>query len=176
LLKDTLGSQRDELEEIFQKIQKALKKRAKVIYFDTSQKTVKELEYILSLIDEIFNLKEFGLKSLRPGTPEDIETEIRSKAAAIWRSAISFYLGRIKDLSEMIQKKIAKVAFEHEENNFEMDIDSTIEEIETKYKAQIECNLQIHCAVCSRRGCASERFLTETRYFITKFLNNFKEN
>jgi len=177
ILKETLGHKREELAEIFNKIQNILNNRAKVIYFDTSQKTVKELEYILSLIEEIINLKEFGLKSLRPGTPEDIESEIRSKASAIWRSAISFYLGRIKDLSEMIQKKIAKVSFEEKQNNeFEMDLESSIDEIEANYKKQIDCNLKIACAVCSRRGCAAERFLTETCYFIEKFLDSFKEN
>ena len=125
------------------------------------------------MIDEIFKLKEFGLKSLRPGSSADFESEVRSKASAIWRSAISFYLGRIKDLSEMIQKKIAKVAFENERNNFELDIDSSIEEIEGKYKKSIDCNLKIACAVCSRRGCAAERFLYETRFFISKFLDGF---
>ncbi len=173
VLKDSLGEKHSELNEIFHKIQKILNNRAKVIYFDTSQKTVRELEYILSLIDEIFKLKEFGLKSLRPGSSADFESEVRSKASAIWRSAISFYLGRIKDLSEMIQKKIAKVAFENERNNFELDIDSSIEEIESKYKKLIDCNLKIACAVCSRRGCAAERFLYETRFFISKFLDGF---
>jgi hypothetical protein len=171
VLRESLGDQHGELNEIFHKIQKILNNRAKVIYFDTSQKTVRELEYILSLIDEIFKLKEFGLKSLRPGSSADFESEVRSKASAIWRSAISFYLGRIKDLSEMIQKKIAKVAFENERNNFELDIDSSIEEIEGKYKKSIDCNLKIACAVCSRRGCAAERFLFETRFFISKFLD-----
>lgn len=173
VLKETLGEKHGELNEIFHKIQKILNNRAKVIYFDTSQKTVRELEYILSLIDEIFKLKEFGLKSLRPGSSADFESEVRSKASAIWRSAISFYLGRIKDLSEMIQKKIAKVAFENENNTFELDIDSSIEEIEYKYKKSIDCNLKITCSVCSRRGCAAERFLFETRFFISKFLDNF---
>lgn len=176
VLKESLGDKHVELNEIFQKIQKILNNRAKVIYFDTSQKTVRELEYILSLIDEIFKLKEFGLKSLRPGSSADFESEVRSKASAIWRSAISFYLGRIKDLSEMIQKKIAKVAFENERNNFELDIDSSIEEIESKYKKSIDCNLKIACAVCSRRGCAAERFLFETRFFISKFLDGFSVN
>jgi len=176
VLKESLGEKHIELNEIFKKIQKILNTRAKVIYFDTSQKTVRELEYILSLIDEIFKLKEFGLKSLRPGSSADFESEVRSKASAIWRSAISFYLGRIKDLSEMIQKKIAKVAFENEKNNFELDIDTSIEEIESGYKKSIDCNLKIACAVCSRRGCAAERFLSETRFFISKFLDNFSEN
>jgi hypothetical protein len=176
VLKDSLGDKHGELNDIFEKIQKILNTRAKVIYFDTSQKTVRELEYILSLIDEIFKLKDFGLKSLRPGSSADFESEVRSKASAIWRSAISFYLGRIKDLSEMIQKKIAKVAFENEKNNFELDIDTSIEEIESKYKKSIDCNLKIACAVCSRRGCAAERFLSETRFFIFKFLDNFSEN
>ncbi|HEM49068.1 MAG TPA: hypothetical protein ENO27_02540 [Caldithrix sp.] len=171
VLRESLGDKHGELNEIFHKIQKILNTRAKVIYFDTSQKTVRELEYILSLIDEIFRLKEFGLKSLRPGSSADFESEVRSKASAIWRSAISFYLGRIKDLSEMIQKKIAKVAFENERNNFELDIDSSIEEIEGNYKKSIDCNLKIACAVCSRRGCAAERFLFETRFFISKFLD-----
>jgi hypothetical protein len=176
VLRESLGDKQGELNEIFHKIQKILNNRAKVIYFDTSQKTIRELEYILSLIDEIFKLKEFGLKSLRPGSSADFESEVRSKASAIWRSAISFYLGRIKDLSEMIQKKIAKVAFENDRTNFELDIDSSIEEIETKYKKSIDCNLKIACAVCSRRGCAAERFLFETRFFISKFLDGFSVN
>lgn len=175
ILKEALGPKRDELEEILDKIQKVLNKRAKVIYYDTSQKTIKELEYIRDLIDEIFDLKEFGLKSLRPGTSADIESEIRSKAITIWRSAISFYLGRIKDLSEMIQKKIAKVAFDKKYTDFDLDMDTSIEEIEENYKKQINCDLKIPCAVCSRRGCAAERFLTETRFFIQRFLDNFKE-
>ncbi|MBN2426458.1 MAG: hypothetical protein JXB44_15650 [Calditrichaceae bacterium] len=174
LLRDKLGAKRYDLIDIFEKIREIFAESARTVYFDLSPKTVKELEYILSLIVEIFNLRDMGLASLRPGTPEDIESEIKSRARVIWQSAISIYLGRIKDLSEMIRKKLSKTAREKYENSeFDRELQVATKDLEASYKEKVQCTLTNTCAVCTRRGCASERFLTESRFFIEEFLDNF---
>jgi len=110
LVLDELGSGYQTLTSMLDLIKKRLRKKANIIYFDTSPGVSRELESIFSIIEEIFKLKDMGLASLRPGTPQDIESEIRARARIIWQSAISIYLGRIKDLSEMIRKKIQRAA------------------------------------------------------------------
>jgi len=174
LIAPDLGEDRARLSEIHEKIRKIINENANLIYYDIGQKTIKELEYIASVIDEIFELKDLGLTSLRPGTPADIESEIKTRARLIWQSAISVYLGRIKDLTEMIRKKLDKVA---QKNNiipeFDKEIDQAGRDLEQEYKKRVPCNLKIICAVCSRRGCAAERFLTESHFFITELLDNF---
>ena len=83
----------------------------------------------------------------------------------------------IKDLSEMIRKKILKAAVpEIEKNELEFEIKSVEEDIETAYKEKIQCNLSNKCRVCGKRGCAAERFLEETHFFIEQYLDNFVES
>ena len=43
------------------------------------------------------------------------------------------------------------------------------------YKSKIQCSLTNSCRVCGKRGCASERFLQETHFFIKEYLDNFVE-
>jgi len=174
LLSDELGSERDALEAMLTRVKKALRTRANVIYFDVGAEVTRELEAIFGIIDEVFRLKEMGLTSLRPGTPQDIESEIRARARVIWQSAISTYLGRIKDLSEMIQKKILKAAAQYaQKEELEAEMAAAGDELEASYKQKIQCTLPQNCRVCGKRGCASERFLQETHFFIKEYLDNF---
>ena len=174
ILRKEMGDDRDRLEELLGQVKKHLKVRANVLYFDTGPKVVHEMESIFDLINEIFKLKEMGLAALRPGTPKDAEEEIMLRAGAIWQSAISSYLGRIKDLTEMIRKKIIKVAgsrYGREELVAEME--EAMLDLENSYKESVSCQLSIRCKTCTRRGCAAERFLREAHFFIKEFLDNF---
>lgn len=165
-----------ELNNIINDITSVLKEKAHDIYFDTSPKIFRELEYIQSLIEEIFSLRDMGLETLRKGTPEDIESEIRMRGRIIWQSAINTYLGRIKDLVDMVKKKIIKIALERENiQSVSEDVNLAIEELEKAYKNRINCQLTIPCVSCNRRGCAAERFLSESQFFITEILDNFPE-
>jgi hypothetical protein len=175
VLLENISVKEQELNSIIDGITSVLKDKAHDIYFDTSQKIFRELEYIQSLIEEIFSLKDMGLESLRKGTPEDIETEIRMKGRIIWQSAISTYLGRIKDLAEMVKKKIIKIALEQENiQSISEDVSLAIEELEKAYKTKINCQLTIPCVNCNKRGCAAERFLTESEFFVSEILENFQ--
>jgi len=173
LVSTTLGGDKHKLDGLFGKLKDNLNSKADEIYFDVSDKTLHELQYISSLLDEIYNLKEMSLGNMRPGTPEDLESSIRTKAQVIWQSAISAYLGRVKDLVEMISRKLAKIA--PDQTNIEAELIETTTDLETDYKKRVTCNLSIRCAVCVKRGCAAERFLEESRFYLHELFDNFFE-
>jgi len=176
LLADNLETDQKQLADIFDNITTVLQDETHEIYYDTSEKVIKELGYILSLIHEIFNLRDMGVETLRHGTPEDIESEIRMKGRIIWQSAISTYLGRIKDLTEMVKNKIIKITLDDTQmNSIKDDMSQVLEEIEAAHKSRINCQLTIPCVRCNRRGCAAERFLSESEFFISEILENFRE-
>ena len=176
ILEKKLGKQRKDLNKIFDRIKELLYNEANNIYLDTSQRAIHDMSYIQSLIHEIIDLKEMGLSSLRHGTPEDIEMKILVRAKTIWQSALSVYLGRLKDLSEMLQKKLIKLASNTEnEKLFKEELNEAIDELEITHKEKINCKLQNPCKICSRRGCSAERFLTETDFLINELLDNFVE-
>jgi hypothetical protein len=176
IIEKNMSKQRKELNKTFSKIKDLLLNEANNIYLDTSQRAIHDMSYIQSLIHEIINLKEMGLSSLRHGTPEDIEMQILTKAKAIWQSALSVYLGRLKDLSEMLQKKLIKLASNTEnETRFQKELQEAMDELEVNHKNKINCKLQNPCKICSRRGCSAERFLTETDFLINELLDNFVE-
>lgn len=176
LIHSELAGSEKQLYGQLEEVKRLMKRKANIIYFDIAPHVTKELNYIFSLIESIFDLNEMGLQSLRPGTPQDIESEIRARARLIWQSAISIYLGRIKDLAEMIRKKIIKAAQKSEDCDLlEKEMEKTALDLEQAYKNKIQCSLTIRCQVCSRRGCAAERFLRETHFFIKEYLDNFTE-
>ncbi len=176
ILEKKLGKQRRELNKIFDRIKELLHNETDNIYLDTSQRAIHDMGYIQSLIHEIINLKEMGLSSLRHGTPEDIEMKILVRAKTIWQSALSVYLGRLKDLSEMLQKKLIKLAINTEDEKlFKEELNEAIDELEIIHKAKINCKLQNPCKICSRRGCSAERFLIEADFLISELLDNFVE-
>ena len=171
---DELGTNRGVLRDLLSSIKTILSKKANVIYFDTGPNVSRELESIFAIIGDIFELKDMGIQSLRPGTPQDIESEVRARASVIWQSAISIYLGRIKDLSDMMRKKILHIAVPYSNrSNLENELRETTEALEKSYKNKIQCQLVHSCRVCGKRGCASERFLQETHFFIKEYLDNF---
>jgi len=176
VLAENVKTSEKQINDLFTSVAEILQDETHEIYFDTSGKIIKELDYILSLIHEILNLRDMGIETLRHGTPEDIETEIRMKGRTIWQSAISTYLGRVKDLTEMVKNKIIKIALDDEKlGTIKDDVAEVLHEIEAAHKNRINCQLTIPCVKCNRRGCAAERFLAESEFFISEILDNFSE-
>ncbi len=175
-LEDKINSELITLKEVTTSIKSVFQSWIDTIYYETSKRTLSELEYVKDSIEEILSLKDMNNLTLRPGTPEDVETSIRLKAHKIWQSAISIYLGRLKDLSEMLQRKTLKLARLYFQNhNFIKDFKEALAELERDYKEQIQCPLTVPCRRCNRRGCAAERFLNETHFLIEQLIDNFAE-
>ncbi len=171
-----LGSELHQLDTITYNIEGIFKEWIDAVYYKTTEKTLRELEYVKDSIEEIFSLKELAHLPLRPGTTEDMESNIRFQAAGIWRSAISQYLGRIKDLSEMLQRKILKLARIHfPQSDFIKDLKEAINDLEKEHRQEVDCPLSVPCRRCTRRGCAAERFLKEDYFLLEQLLDNFSE-
>ncbi len=175
-LEARLSSELNQLEDISGTIQEVFQEWIDTIYYETSDKTLRELDYVKQSLEEILNLKDLGQFSLRPGTAEDIESGIRIRAHIIWRSAISIYLGRIKDLSEMLQRKILKLArTQYRNHEFIKDFKEALLDLEREYRREVDCPKSVPCRRCNRRGCAAERFLRETYFLTEQLLDNFAD-
>jgi hypothetical protein len=154
-----------------------LQQNIDLINADISPNMMQEIEQIHSMILQIIGLQHFGLEGLRPGLIEDIDPVLLSKARTIWQSALGQFLGRIKHLHEMIRIKFMKVAAkEIPLGELEKEYQAVCDTLEKEHKSKIECTLTIRCEDCSRRGCASERFLMESEFFINELVDNFIEN
>lgn len=175
-LQKRLGSELDQLDEIAASIESVFKEWMDKIYYETNEKALRELEYVKTSLEEVLKVKDLTQFALRPGTPEDIESSIRLQAHLIWRSAVSRYLGRIKDLSEMLQRKILKLArMQFNGHDFIKDFKEAMLDLERNYRKEVGCNLTIPCRRCTRRNCAAERFLRETHFLAEQLLDNFSE-
>jgi hypothetical protein len=141
---------------------------------NTSPAGLKDLYHIQDIIQQIFELKNIGKEGLRPGVMSDIDPAVLEKAVKIWQSALGQFLGRIKHLNEMIKIKFSILANEIEKHEIiQTDFIEIVETFESNHKKSIKCDLKIACVECAKRGCSSERFLTETQFFIDELLDNF---
>ena len=173
-LDDTINEKIDDALPVFNAIKKAVEMRIYDINANTTPAGLKDLSHIQDIIDQIFGLKNIGKEGLRPGVIKDIDPELLEKARKIWQSALGQFLGRIKHLNEMIKIKFSLLAREVEQHdNIQSDFVEIIETFEENHKKKINCDLQIACNQCPKRGCASERFLTETQFFIEELMDNF---
>ncbi len=173
-LDDSTKKKIEETIPAFTDIKKAVELQIYDINANISPAKLKDLFHIQDIIQQIFDLKNIGKEGLRPGVMQDIDPELLKKAHKIWQSALGQFLGRIKHLNEMIKIKfslLAKLVEKHD--NIQSDFVEVVETFEDIHKKKVKCNLKISCNQCSKRGCASERFLTETAFFIDELVDNF---
>jgi hypothetical protein len=158
----------------FAEIKKHIEMQIYHINSAISKDILEELYHIEDMIEQIFELKNFGKEGLRPGGLSGIDPELLNRAHTIWQSALGQYLGRIKHLNEMIKIKFSILAKEFEKHeNLQNDFIEVVEAFEKMQKESVTCQLKVACARCVRRGCAAERFLIETDFFIKELLDNF---
>lgn len=145
---------------------------------DTSQKVLMELEHIQSMIEQIVELKNFDIEGLRPGAVQTLDEELLQKAKRIWQNALGQYLGRIKNLDEMLKVKFRRLAEAHVRKSdfLHTEFDEVFNEIEQLQKEKLFCTRPTECVNCNSRGCAAERFLTEVRFLLDELLDNFVED
>ncbi len=161
---------------LFEEIKNAVEMQIFNINADIRPAKLKDLYHIQDIIQHIFDLKNIGKEGLRPGVLIDIDPQMLDKAEKIWQSALGQFLGRIKHLNEMIKIKFSILAKDVEQHeNIQSDFAEIVETFEITHKQKVSCNLEIACNQCPKRGCASERFLTETEFFIDELIDNFLE-
>ncbi len=139
------------------------------LYGDTKVELYQEFEEIQSMIRNILDLKMFQFEA-QSEKAEALDETVLAKVITIWRNAISNYLGRLKDLEEMLRIKWTNVmttAYSRRQmESAESELYIAFEEIENTHKDSVECRLKIPCRECKRRGCASERFLLQVDFLL----------
>ena len=171
---ETTRTRISEAQGAFGEIKKSIEMEIYTINSDISADCLEDIKYIADLIKQIISLKNFGHDGLRPGNPDDVDPDLVSKANMIWQNALGPFLGRIKHLNEMIKIKFSIMAREFEKHeSIQNDFIEIVETFETEHKQKIDCKLTIACNQCSKRSCASERFLNETDFFIEELMDNF---
>lgn len=147
------------------------------LYKDTKKEMFTELEEIQGIVRHILDLKTFKFEEESSAASQVVDEATLSKAVMIWRSSISQYLGRIKDLEEMLRIKWTRLVADHEPAKkaeaVESELYEAFAEIEGHHKEDVECKLKIPCRDCKRRGCASERFLIQIDFLISETTENF---
>ncbi len=166
-----LGNTDQFLNEAINHFQNSIQK----MYTDTKKELFSEMQQIHSMIEHVLDLKSFKFDDDQ--TPGDVQpdAELMNKAATIWRISISRYLGRIKDLDEMLHMKLIKFMQEMNPSDKPEQLEDELHiasmEIETVHKESVDCMLKIPCRECKRRGCASERFLLQCGFLLDEMIS-----
>lgn len=147
------------------------------LYLDTKKELFGELDEIRSMVRYVLDLKQFRFQDERQ-RDEELDESLLVKAVMIWRTAISQYLGRIKDLEEMLHMKWMKLMHDNEPSKktevLEDELHGAFMEIEMMHKRNVDCKLRLPCRECKRRGCASERFLIQVEFMLDEMISNFQ--
>jgi hypothetical protein len=149
------------------------------LYMDTKHEMFTELEEIQGIVHHLLDLKNFKFEEESEQSPRDVDEAVLNKAVMIWRSSISQYLGRIKDLEEMLRLKWTRLVQEAEPvkklEQIESELYEAFGEMENQHKDDVDCKLKIPCRECKRRGCASERFMLQVDFLISEINENFSK-
>ncbi|GAB4173841.1 MAG: hypothetical protein Kow00108_08670 [Calditrichia bacterium] len=152
------------------------------IYKDISDKSLSEIEDLYEMLTLIFDVKDsFIEEEVKQDATHGSGTEdlkMIKQAELIWKSSISQYLGRIKELDDMLRHKwifmLSKNEGEDSSNELKEEIKQVIQDMEIEHKSKIKCNLPITCRVCQKRNCASERFINQVEFFTSEFIQYIK--
>lgn len=144
------------------------------VYQETNKHIIEEALEMRGMIKNILSLKRFEFEEGKPLTEPDQKT--LDKVDGIWRFSVSQYLGRIKDLDEMLHLKLCDFMEEQESMEASQSLGKELQlaaaEIESDHKKAVDCKLTIDCVDCKHRGCASERFLQEAEFLLDELNHN----
>jgi len=145
------------------------------IYQDLNHNRIKELGEIHEFVLMVLNLPGDYIEKERYGRDGDsrLFRRMENRIRTIWRSAIGQYLGRIRELDEMIRRKwLHRIGSNQERQKLNRDMRLAIQKMEVEYKSEAKCSLQTACKSCKRRPCAAERYLRQTEFFLGELLDD----
>ncbi len=143
-----------------------------------SSNSVKHIEYIYELVENVLNFPGRALQ--KEGYDYQSHQELYKTAYdriyALWKVTIGQYLGRLKEISEIIQKRwFINVPIEFSETDLQQELIETLAVLERDYKKAVRCDLKTNCMQCKIRTCASERFLVEIEFMLGEILDILKQ-
>ena len=90
----------------------------------------------------------------------------------IWRSTLGQYLGRLRELDEMIRRKwIHILPDKPQRKKMNQDMYKVIVRLEEKYKREMNCKITTACRNCPKRPCVSELYFRRVEFFLGELLD-----
>ena len=164
----------DGIFNLFGKIAEFYQEKLSKLYFDMAESRVQEMEEVYEILLMIVDIplefidKEGYVKEENP----NLYYRTLNSTRTIWRSTLGQYLGRLRELDEMIRRKWIYIISDKEQKKLLWkEMKQAIQDLETDYKKEIGCKLQISCLNCQKRPCASERYLRQAEFFLSELLD-----
>ncbi|OPX34056.1 hypothetical protein B1H10_04505 [candidate division KSB1 bacterium 4484_188] len=164
----------DRVFELFGKISEFYQQKLSAIYLDMAENRVQELAEvyeILLMIEDIpreFLQKEGYFAHQNPRAYQRMFNSTRT----IWRSTLGQYLGRLRELDEMIRRKwIHILPDKPQRKKMNQDMYKVIVRLEEKYKREMNCKITTACRNCPKRPCVSELYLRRVEFFLGELLD-----
>ncbi|GAB4343913.1 MAG: hypothetical protein Kow0037_32320 [Calditrichia bacterium] len=166
------------VQQMFDKISRYYQKQLAEIYMDLRMKRIEELKEVLEILGQIKNtpveiLHRQGFKENE--NPAAYQRLLKS-TQTIFRTSLGQYLGRLKELDEMVRRKwVFGLTRKNERELLKKEMAKTSRELEINYKERVGCHLKAGCLYCSKRSCAGLRMLEQTEFFLSEFLDFLEE-
>ena len=142
--------------------------------------TLKELNYILELLKTVerFPMETMNNEQFSEAEDPVLYDEQYQKVETLWRTTIGQYLGRLKELEEMIRSKWLIPLLSNMPNRTKEihELSMNLRKLEYDHKKSIDCDLTIVCRKCHNRSCASQKYLKQLELMIGKIISTLSEN
>ncbi|MFQ5585149.1 MAG: hypothetical protein ACE5GL_12005, partial [Calditrichia bacterium] len=173
------AEEQNQLADLFRQIDSFYHRKLKEAHFNLNVTYIREIADVYEMVKLILGMPEQIVTSqgyLFDQDADDYENQIR-KARLLWRTTTGQYLGRLKELAELFREKwLALFENEQQKADFNLELNSTLTELEKNYKNEIRCNLLLPCMQCSKRSCAADRFLNQIEFLLGEFLEYLEED
>ena len=142
--------------------------------------TLKELNYILELIKTVeqFPLETMANEQFSKAEDPILYNEQYKKVESLWRTTIGQYLGRLKELEEILRSKWLIPLLSNMPNRTKEihELSMNLRKLEYDHKKTVNCELTIVCRKCHNRSCASQKYLKQLELMIRKIILTLPES
>ena len=164
----------DKIFILFTRIAGFYQKKLARLYLEMTANRVRELEEVYEIILVILNIPRDFVEQegyLKKEDPQQYY-KILNRTRTIWRSSLGQYLGRLRELDEMVRRRWLYItAHSRQKQMLKQEFKKALDDLETGYKEEMKCKLRLSCSVCQKRPCASERYLRQVEFFLGELLD-----
>ncbi len=168
----------DEVFRLFGKISEFYQGKLMEIYLSMEESLILELKDVYEIVQLILKIpvEYTHNQGYTPSQESRIYFRMLHRARTVWRVTLGQYLGRLRELDEMIRRKwLHYIPQRTARQKMKEEMQQVIREMEREYKNEMNCHLQNSCRTCRKRPCAAERYLRQVEFFIGEFLEIVQE-
>lgn len=168
----------EEVFRLFGKIAEFYQGKLTDIYFNLDDNLLEELREVFEIVQLLLQLprEQVGAYGYRREDDPATFAQILHRTRTVWRATLGQYLGRLKELDEMIRRKwLHTIADRPARQKLQRDMQTAIAQLEADYKEEMNCRLTRTCRDCRKRPCAAERYLRQVEFFLGEMLDEMDD-